>query len=128
MLRAIFTHKENSTKTSLNGNSGQLCACFIHWKASSNQKQATCLFSLNNSWKIDAPILVVASAERVSPESYGGLCTRRNGACECCWRQAALLTVSSNPVQLGQLVLACAWEEAVSRRERTFWWNMKIQG
>lgn len=47
----------------------------------------------------------MASAERVSPESYGGLCTRRNGACECCWRETALLTVSSNPVQLGQLFL-----------------------
>lgn len=44
---------------------------------------------------------------------------------ECTQREAALLCPEA---QLGQLILACAWEEAVSRRQRTSWENVKVQG
>lgn len=44
---------------------------------------------------------------------------------KCTQRGAALLCPE---VQLRQLILACAWEEAVPRRQRTSWENMKIQG
>jgi len=67
------------------------------FKMSSDQKHFS---SLNNSWKIDAPIMIVAPVEHVTPGSCAGLCTRRNGACECCQRETGLLPVSSNPVQL----------------------------